>query len=1249
LLDSLLQEVSERGWEMAGRVGTITCFLCGGSHIYPGPRFETHLMNEHGALFDIEYLVQISLHKTKNQKLPELSVDQNRHSTDRKDAATQTTQLEQQESKPLAFFHQNVSSFLLDDIKTEPNDYDIEIQDSSSIEQLNGSIESVHEEESQVKPPSLTGKVHFHPHLNVKTIPEGETKTEEGRGKKEEKLGNIEEGVQRRVVPGGGFLRKVVGKEWAPNSFSSRFTCLFCREMFRRDYKLKLHLMMKHKGEPKHLMDKAKEELIKSKLDGCVHKCGLCNNKYNSIANFTRHIKDVHNISRLQYRKEYGSSEIVSRMFTCELCKREVKHTRNIIGAHMKMVHLISWKEYQDITVALKEGAETPDLPNPELFNCTICGGSVKYKREHLAKKHQIDEEVYEELIIKKGRGEDITKELPQRELFSCLICERECLDLRRHLQVCHKLTEELYQKEFMQENKLTSNNNNKKVATSKPKATKPITAPRKDAYPTTKPKVFHQSKPDALTGKQTKLNCDREQEKQNGESLVVEPLSTDLQCYFSCKEVFKKDYQLFLHLKLRHRLEPRGELEKAYAAAHEEIALTRRSGSLFNCALCPRIFNDNGAFYGHIQNKHHTSYREYKLQYGRCETESQPFICTICSKTIKHDRNTIHTHLKNVHGINWTRYLDRIRKLRRGVCPDPLPTLHLEECKVCNVSVKYLRDHLRNAHKITEKEYQELFLDIKKSSSPYLAIKQEDSIQSDTDDYEPEEKKIRRFHTSDGFEIEIEGSPYLEEVPASVLDLRNVSTPGSNLLLSKWNQCKYKCGVCETKSMSKKSIMGHIMTSHKLNSRAYKLGGYSDLEIKAEWFLCRLCGLSLKFTKDTVAAHVKGYHKLDLAFYEVTYMQAKDWPSHPDHIRKPGAMKKPGMTARKAAREREAEEDLASQLTGPATLNKCEFHCKLCDSIFVGRRTFRLHVQSLHGLEYKEYVAAHGNPQLNIPQYIIDEQYSIGSDLKAPAKRKRKRFPPCKKSSLAKAPKLPTSVAEQDLGDSKEEALNQHVKGPGSRQGPRSEKSIRPCNVCHRLFSSSSNLSRHKRLYCSKNFPKSCPVSDCSESYVGPKGLKKHLKSGHNIDPEISVKLSMKDRQAADLLVNPPCPAPVTPPLVGRIKNETDWPAAEPAVENLVDTAEAGGGGLVHVKAEVSAGDAVQDQDVPDSTTGGEEDVDMSRFDDVGLGGQGHDDNDGPGGQGHDDHDCHDGVDNYVNDKELKPDKCEDVRKEET
>ena len=201
-------------------------------------------------------------------------------------------------------------------------------------------------------------------------------------------------------------------------------------------------------------MAKAKEVLTKAKLDGCVHRCALCGSKYNSVANFTRydtnmtstscnatilfknftnfrHIKDVHQITRAQYRAEYGSSEVVSRMFKCELCDKEVKHTRNIIGAHMKMVHLISWKEYQEILVKIRQGETVGDLPAPELFECMICGVSVKYKREHLNKKHQITEDVYDELIAKKNRGEDISDVLPDREIFKCLICDRECMDIK--------------------------------------------------------------------------------------------------------------------------------------------------------------------------------------------------------------------------------------------------------------------------------------------------------------------------------------------------------------------------------------------------------------------------------------------------------------------------------------------------------------------------------------------------------------------------------------------------------------------------------------------------------------------------------------------------------------------------------------------------------------------------------------------------------------------------------------------------
>jgi len=41
---------------------------------------------------------------------------------------------------------------------------------------------------------------------------------------------------------------------------------------------------------------------------------------------------------------------------------------------------------------------------------------------------------------------------------------------------------------------------------------------------------------------------------KKREQAAAAAPLSTSLRCYFECEEVFRKDYQLFLHLKLRHR-----------------------------------------------------------------------------------------------------------------------------------------------------------------------------------------------------------------------------------------------------------------------------------------------------------------------------------------------------------------------------------------------------------------------------------------------------------------------------------------------------------------------------------------------------------------------------------------------------------------------------------------------------------------------------------------------------------------------
>ena len=633
--------------------GRINCLLCGGTQIYPGPRYQNHLINEHGAVNDVEFLIQITVFKKDNNNtLPDLNalskknkeseINQNDNESDqvveKVDTSEKEVQTDEQEEAQVTTMYNNNGHNL--------NDYydeDDEDQYDSSYEVTDRLVMDMEEEDEEI---DLDGQgqvnvwicpfcdnvfkrhSHFKTHVctahdmsqadNDSITPVSMTEEEFLKRKQAAEMENEDEENSNNSNDKGNYnnfvvdkaKRKPVGKEWGPNSFSSTFTCYFCNEQFRKDYRLKLHLMLNHKNESAEEMAKAKEVLTKAKLDGCVHKCALCGSKYNSVANFTRHIKDVHQITRAQYRVEYGSSEVVSRMFKCELCDKEVKHTRNIIGAHMKMVHLISWKEYQEILIKIRQGETVGDLPAPELFECIICGVSVKYKREHLNKKHQITEDVYDELIAKKSRGEDISDVLPEREIYKCLICERECMDIKKHIERSHQITEEMY--EEMVASKAGEAKRSVKQMSSedfKPSQTKLPSQPQQSQQP--------RQSFEMLPAVDSESSGTASPNIFNNSQANFGPVSTDLQCYFGCDESFKKDYQLHLHLKLKHRNEDPEELAKAYEAAEEEIALTRRSASIFNCALCPKTFNDNGAFYGHIQVRQ-VSQKVFQVQISR-------------------------------------------------------------------------------------------------------------------------------------------------------------------------------------------------------------------------------------------------------------------------------------------------------------------------------------------------------------------------------------------------------------------------------------------------------------------------------------------------------------------------------------------------------------------------------------------------------------------------------------------------------
>lgn len=250
---------------------TIACLLCGGVHIFPGPRYENHLINEHGVIFQAKFIVQLTLYQETRGHLPDLEkkaeeeekeekplpptsicvkcqapVDHSKEDSPTASASTKDPHLATNEENAAASVNQPDEEEIHQD-ESEP------VLSSSVVKSPNGSEQHFEDEEEE--------------ELLVDTIPNDETETDN--------------------TLDSGLKRKPVGKEWAPLSFSSTFTCYFCHEQFRKDYKLKLHLMLSHSDELPEDLVTAKEELTKGKLDGCIHQCHLCGSTYNS-GKFTR-------------------------------------------------------------------------------------------------------------------------------------------------------------------------------------------------------------------------------------------------------------------------------------------------------------------------------------------------------------------------------------------------------------------------------------------------------------------------------------------------------------------------------------------------------------------------------------------------------------------------------------------------------------------------------------------------------------------------------------------------------------------------------------------------------------------------------------------------------------------------------------------------------------------------------------------------------------------------------------------------
>ncbi|CAB4061533.1 unnamed protein product [Lepeophtheirus salmonis] len=363
----------------------------------------------------------------------------------------------------------------------------------------------------------------------------------------------------------------------------------------------------------------------------------------------------------------------------------------------------------------------------------------------------------------------------------------------------------------------------------------------------------------------------------------------------YGCEDVFSKEYQLYLHLRLKH---------DSYDG-DEEGSESNKRGLEEKCYLCRMKFFDVASLMAHISSVHDGPSKDNMSNLSGPNSNdslSTPknispsnnnsiggsFECKLCNRNFKYDRTAINEHLQAAHGINWLGYLDRIRVKA--------------DCKICDTSVKNLKEHLMTVHKLTEKEYEARESD-KSMNQSALSIDQ--SVSQNADDFLavetniPKPPKSRYFSGSSTNSYpsllkrpRVEGGNDLSSIlpqlpqhplpPAAVIEA-NEKTLGSHYQttgVSRWNQCKYQCCFCKKTTQSRSSMTSHIANTHGIPIKEYKERNYPDIEVVTNWFQCRLCSTKTKFVKDCISPHLKMSHSIDIEDYERQYMRPEDWPN---------------------------------------------------------------------------------------------------------------------------------------------------------------------------------------------------------------------------------------------------------------------------------------------------------------------------------------------------------------------------------
>ena len=80
-------------------------------------------------------------------------------------------------------------------------------------------------------------------------------------------------------------------------------------------------------------------------------------------------------------------------------------------------------------------------------------------------------------------------------------------------------------------------------------------------------------------------------------------------------------------------------------------------------CALCHYTSGDDTTFWSHITKSHGVSWKDYKEQYGTCQTplngRDGMFCCEFCSDRVKHWPGNVKKHMLRKHKMTWEEFME--------------------------------------------------------------------------------------------------------------------------------------------------------------------------------------------------------------------------------------------------------------------------------------------------------------------------------------------------------------------------------------------------------------------------------------------------------------------------------------------------------------------------------------------------------------------------------------------------------------